>query len=113
MAEVYYQAMKAAADNVAASTRFMLARAPSNPFWDPTKVANGNGGFLPSPAGFATGFPELSAAQNAFDAAYKRAQELNHPDAGAAGGLINSFRTLNRMLKQDEEKPRPGTNRHE
>lgn len=32
---------------------------------------------------------------------------------GAAGGLINSFRTLNRMLKQDEEKPRPGTNRHE
>ena len=32
---------------------------------------------------------------------------------GAAGGLINSFRTLNRMLKQDEEKPRPGSNRHE
>ncbi len=32
---------------------------------------------------------------------------------GAAGGLYNSFRTLDRMLKQDEKKPRPGTNRHE
>ena len=32
---------------------------------------------------------------------------------GAVGGLVNSFRTLNRMLKQDEDKPRPGSNRHE
>ena len=32
---------------------------------------------------------------------------------GAAGGLINSFRTLNMMLKQDETPARKGYNRHE
>ena len=32
---------------------------------------------------------------------------------GAAGGLYNSFKTLNRMLKQDEDKPTQGYNRHE
>ncbi len=32
---------------------------------------------------------------------------------GAVGGLYNSFKTLNRMLKQDEEKPTLGYNRHE
>ena len=32
---------------------------------------------------------------------------------GAAGGLYNSFKTLNRMVKQDEDKPTPGYNRHE
>ena len=49
--------MLAAADNVAASTHYMLARAPANPFWHPDRVANGAGGFLPSPAGFTDGFP--------------------------------------------------------
>lgn len=32
---------------------------------------------------------------------------------GAVGGLVNSFRTLNQMLKQDEEKPPEGYNRHD
>ena len=32
---------------------------------------------------------------------------------GAAGGLYNSFKTLNRMLKQDEDKPTQGYNNHE
>lgn len=32
---------------------------------------------------------------------------------GAAGGLYNGFKTLNRMLKQDEEKPAKGYNNHE
>ena len=32
---------------------------------------------------------------------------------GAAGGLYNSFKTLNLMLKQDEEKPPKGFNRHD
>lgn len=32
---------------------------------------------------------------------------------GAAGGLWNSFKTLNQMLKQDEEKPPKGYNQHE
>jgi len=32
---------------------------------------------------------------------------------GAAGGLINSFRTLHQMLKQDEDKSPVGYNQHE
>ena len=32
---------------------------------------------------------------------------------GAAGGLYNSFKTLNQMLKQDEDKPPKGYNHHE
>lgn len=32
---------------------------------------------------------------------------------GAVGGLYNSFKTLNRMVKQDEDPPRTGYNRHE
>jgi hypothetical protein len=32
---------------------------------------------------------------------------------GAAGGLYNSFKVLNRMLRQEEEKPPVGSNRHE
>lgn len=32
---------------------------------------------------------------------------------GAAGGLYNSFKVLNQMLRQEEEKPPVGTNRHE
>lgn len=32
---------------------------------------------------------------------------------GAAGGLYNSFKTLNQMLKQDEEKAPKGYNNHE
>lgn len=32
---------------------------------------------------------------------------------GAVGGLYNSFKLLNQMLKQDEEKARMGYNRHE
>ncbi len=32
---------------------------------------------------------------------------------GAAGGLYNSFKLLNQMLKQDEERPTKGYNRHE
>ena len=32
---------------------------------------------------------------------------------GAAGGLYNSFKTLNLMLKQDEEKPPKGFNHHD
>jgi hypothetical protein len=32
---------------------------------------------------------------------------------GAAGGLVNSFRTLHRMSKADEDKPSPGYNKHE
>ena len=32
---------------------------------------------------------------------------------GAVGGLVNSFRTLHRMSKADEDKPTPGFNRHD
>ena len=32
---------------------------------------------------------------------------------GAAGGLYNSFKVLTRMLRQEEEKPPVGSNRHE
>ncbi len=32
---------------------------------------------------------------------------------GAAGSLYNSFRTLHQMLKQDEDKPPVGYNKHE
>ncbi|MBQ1679344.1 MAG: hypothetical protein II062_07435 [Oscillospiraceae bacterium] len=32
---------------------------------------------------------------------------------GAVGGLWNSFKTLNLMLKQDEERSPKGYNRHE
>lgn len=32
---------------------------------------------------------------------------------GGAGGLYNSFKTLNLMLKQDEEQPPRGYNHHE
>lgn len=32
---------------------------------------------------------------------------------GAAGGLYNSFKTLNRLLRQEEEQPPVGSNRHD
>lgn len=32
---------------------------------------------------------------------------------GAAGGLYNSFKTLHRMSKADEDKPAPGFNHHD
>lgn len=32
---------------------------------------------------------------------------------GAVGGLCNGFKTLHRMVRQDEEKPPVGFNRHE
>lgn len=32
---------------------------------------------------------------------------------GAVGGLVNSFRTLDRMIRADEDKPSPGYNNHE
>lgn len=98
MAEVYYHSLLAAADNVAASTHYMLARAPANPFWHPDRVANGAGGFLPSPAGFTEGFPDASAARATFQASYKRAQDLNNPDSGAAVEWLGRLGLIQRSI---------------
>lgn len=84
MSEIYYQSLKAAADNVVAQTNTQLYRALSEPYWYPDRVSNGDGGNLPSPTIFAGEWSDLAAISASAPTIYAQAQKLINPDSGVA-----------------------------
>lgn len=98
MSELYYQGVKAAADNVAAYTAFALARAPENPFWHPEAVKDDVGGAMPPVTAFSGKVPNIGTARANADSAYLKAQELINPDSGTIVEWLGKLALIQRSI---------------